>query len=182
MPPRSEEELDAVTLHNQALMNMEINAAEGFEKLQFLLQQNIYPPETLWTLLLLYCKYEYYNLAADVIAENSHLTYKYLSEVIRNISFLVCNNISFVFSTWFQYLYEFLDALITKQSSPEEAYRKFDEIASKHTEILRKLTKQVQEARQNRDDDAVKKAVIDYENALERSGKNISPSHFDALL
>ncbi len=36
---RSEEELDAVTLHNQALMNMEGKATEGFEKLQFLLQQ-----------------------------------------------------------------------------------------------------------------------------------------------
>lgn len=66
-------------------------------------------------------------------------------------------------------MFEFLDALITKQTSPEEAYRKFDEIASKHTEILRKLTKQVQEARQNRDDEAVKKTVMDYEDALERS-------------
>ena len=43
-----------------------------------------------------------------------------------------------------------------------------DEIASKHTEILRKLTKQVQEARQNKDDEAVKKTVMDYEDALER--------------
>lgn len=66
-------------------------------------------------------------------------------------------------------MFEFLDALITKQTSPEEAYRKFDEIASRHTETLRKLTKQVQEARQNRDDEAVKKTVMDYEDALERS-------------
>ncbi|KAK6639634.1 Tetratricopeptide repeat protein 30A [Polyplax serrata] len=146
MPPRGEEELDAVTLHNQALMNMEANPAEGFKKLQFLLRQNPYPPETFWNLLLLYCKYEYYDLAADVLAENSNLTQKYLS----------------------QYLFEFLDALITKQTSPEEAYRKFDEIASRHTETLRKLTKQVQEARQNRDDEAVKKTVMDYEDALER--------------
>ena len=28
MPPRSEEELDPVTLHNQALMNMETNPTE----------------------------------------------------------------------------------------------------------------------------------------------------------
>jgi len=68
----------------------------------------------------------------------------------------------------FQYLYEFLDALITKQTSPEEAYRKFDEIAAKHSEILRKLTKEVQEARQNRDDEAVKRAVVQYEEALDR--------------
>ncbi|XP_021934386.1 tetratricopeptide repeat protein 30A isoform X2 [Zootermopsis nevadensis] len=146
MPPRSEEELDAVTLHNQALMNMETKPTEGFEKLQFLLQQNPFPPETFGNLLLLYCKYEYYDLAADVLAENAHLTYKYLTP----------------------YLYNFLDALITQQTSAEEAYRKFDEIASKHTETLRKLTKQVQEARQNHDDESVKRAVGEYEDALER--------------
>ena len=58
MPPRSEEELDAVTLHNQALMNMEAHPTQGFEKLQFLLQQNPFPPETFGNLLLLYIKYE----------------------------------------------------------------------------------------------------------------------------
>ncbi|EFN82372.1 Tetratricopeptide repeat protein 30 [Harpegnathos saltator] len=146
MPPRSEEELDAVTLHNQALINMDTKPSEGFEKLQFLLQQNPFPPETFANLLLLYCKYQYYDLAADVLAENVHLTYKYLTP----------------------YLYDFLDALITQQTSPEEAYRKFDDLANKHTEALRKATKQVQEARLNHDDNAVKKAVNDYEEALER--------------
>lgn len=60
MPPRAEEELDAVTLHNQALMNMEQHPTQGFEKLQFLLQQNPFPPETFGNLLLLYVKYEVY--------------------------------------------------------------------------------------------------------------------------
>lgn len=76
MVRRSEDELDAVTLHNVALMNMDTKPTEGFEKLQFLLQQNPFPPETFGNLLLLYCKYEYYDLAADVLAENAHLTYK----------------------------------------------------------------------------------------------------------
>ncbi len=58
MPPRSEEELDAVTLHNQALMNMENSPTQGFEKFQFLLQQNPFPPETFGNLLLLYIKFE----------------------------------------------------------------------------------------------------------------------------
>ncbi|XP_063221805.1 intraflagellar transport protein 70A isoform X2 [Bacillus rossius redtenbacheri] len=146
MPPRSDEELDAVTLHNQALMNMEARPMEGFEKLQFLLQQNPFPPETFGNLLLLYCKYEYYDFAADVLAENAHLTYKYLTP----------------------YLYSFLDALITQQTSPEEAYRKFDEIASRHTDTLRKLTKQVQEAKENHDEDSLKRAIGEYEDALER--------------
>lgn len=81
MPPRAEYELDAVTLHNQALMNMDQNPTEGFEKLQFLLQQNPFPPETFANLLLLYCKHDCYDLAADVLAENTHLTYKYLTPV-----------------------------------------------------------------------------------------------------
>lgn len=58
--------------------------------------------------------------------------------------------------------------MITRQTTPEEAYRKLDEMASKQTELLRKLTKQVQEARQNHDDEAVKRAVNDYDDALER--------------
>ena len=33
------QELDLVTLHNMVLMNMEENPTQGFEKLQFLLQQ-----------------------------------------------------------------------------------------------------------------------------------------------
>ena len=61
-----------------------------------------------------------------------------------------------------------MEAVITRQTSPEEAYKKLDEMASKQTEMLRKLTKQVQEARQNHDDDAVKKAVNDYDEALEK--------------
>ncbi|CAG5118640.1 unnamed protein product, partial [Candidula unifasciata] len=79
LPPRSEVELDAVTLHNQALMNMENSPTQGFTKLQFLLQQNSFPPETFGNLLLLYVKYENHDLAADVLAENVHLTHKYLT-------------------------------------------------------------------------------------------------------
>ncbi|XP_067230269.1 intraflagellar transport protein 70A isoform X5 [Chanodichthys erythropterus] len=146
MPPRSEEELDPVTLHNQALMNMDTKPTEGFEKLAFLLQQNPFPPVTFGNLLLLYCKFEYFDLAADVLAENAHLTYKFLTP----------------------YLYEFLDAMITCQTAPEEAFRKFDEIAGKLTEQLRKVTKQVQEARHNRDDESLKKYVQDYDEVLER--------------
>jgi tetratricopeptide repeat protein 30 len=81
MPPRSEEELDHVTLHNQALINMDSHPSEGFQKLQFLMQQPTFPPETFGNLLLLYAKFEYFDLAADVLAENAHLTYKFLTPV-----------------------------------------------------------------------------------------------------
>ncbi|NXJ59860.1 TT30B protein, partial [Rostratula benghalensis] len=146
MPPRAEEELDPVTLHNQALMNMDSQPTEGFEKLQFLLLQNPCPPETFGNLLLLYCKHQYYDLAADVLAENAHLTYKLLTP----------------------YLYNFLDAIITCQTAPEEAFHKLDDSAGALTEQLRKLTKQVQEARQNWDDEAVKKAVNEYDETIDK--------------
>ncbi|XP_025829179.1 tetratricopeptide repeat protein 30A isoform X2 [Agrilus planipennis] len=146
MPPRAEHELDAVTLHNQALMNFDQNPTEGFEKLQFLIQQNPFPPETFANLLLLLCQHELYDLAADVLAENAHLTYKYLTS----------------------YLYDFLDAVITRQTSPPDAYQKLDDLANRHTETLRKLTKQVQEYRNHNNTEMVKKTVFEYEECLER--------------
>lgn len=146
MPPRHEHELDAVTLHNLALTSIDMKPTEGFEKLHFLLQQDPFPPETFANLLLLYCKFEYYDLAADILAENAQFTYKYLTP----------------------YLYDFLDAIITSQTSPEEAFQKYEDIASKHAEQLRKLTKVVQESRSQGDNDQVKKAVVEYEEALER--------------
>lgn len=69
---------------------------------------------------------------------------------------------------FFQYLSSFLNAVITQQSSPDDAFQKFDDIAAKHTEMLRKLTKLVQEARLNHDEDGIRKAIADYEDALER--------------
>lgn len=146
MPPRHEHELDAVTLHNIALTSIDVKPTDGFEKLHFLLQQDPFPAETFANLLLLYCKFEYYDLAADVLAENAQFTYKYLTP----------------------YLYDFLDAIITSQTSPEEAFQKYEDIASKHAEQLRKLTKVVQESRSQGDNDQVKKAVVEYEEALER--------------
>ena len=69
MPPRAENELDPVTLHNQALMTMEDNPMVGFDKLHFLLTLPNGPPETLSNLFLLFIKYENYDLAADLLAE-----------------------------------------------------------------------------------------------------------------
>ena len=45
----------------------------GRGKLNFLLSQQPSPPETFVNLLLLYCKYSYYDLAADILAENAEL-------------------------------------------------------------------------------------------------------------
>jgi len=146
MPPRDESELDAVTLHNQALMEMDDKPTEGFRKLNFLLHQHPSPPETFVNLLLLYCKHSYYDLAADILAENADLTYKNMNPQD----------------------YEFLDSLILAQSSPEEGYRRFDELSAKHIEALRKGTKNIQDARRQRDQDAVKKHLNEFDEALSK--------------
>lgn len=58
MPLRSEEDLDPVTLHNQALLNVEANPTDCVKKLQFLLQQEPCPPEAFANLLLVLVKHE----------------------------------------------------------------------------------------------------------------------------
>lgn len=148
MPPRLQEELDPVTLHNTALVNMAEDPTNGFKKFNYLLQNPPFPPETFQNLLLYYCKYQYYDLAADVLAENTHLSYKYLSQAN-------------------QPLYDFLDGLITAQTSPAEAYRKFDILAAKHIDHLRKMTKRIQDAKQAHDKEGVKLALKAYDEALE---------------
>uniref|UniRef100_A0A1I7Y4H1 Tetratricopeptide repeat protein 30 n=1 Tax=Steinernema glaseri TaxID=37863 RepID=A0A1I7Y4H1_9BILA len=143
MPPRSEDELDPVTLHNQALVHIDSNPNESFSKLQFLLTQNPFPPETFCNLLLLYCKYDYYELAADVLAENAHLTYKHLS----------------------QSMFDYLDALITQLTSPNDAYNKFDLISSEQIVQLRKAQKRIENTAENTVERH--KAVDTYESVIE---------------
>ncbi|KAI9005879.1 hypothetical protein BC832DRAFT_455049 [Gaertneriomyces semiglobifer] len=146
MPPRNEEELDPVTLHNLALVHMEEDPAGGFEKLSFLLQLVPAPPEAFSNLLLLYIKYDYADFAADLLAENAQVAGSLLEPS----------------------LYDYIEAMLLRQASPEEAYGKLDDLANKHMETLRRLTKQVQEARQNHDEESIKRLVNEYDEATER--------------
>merc|ERR1711988_371326 len=110
------------------------------------IQNPPFPPETFANLLLLYVKHQYYDLAADVLAENAHLTYKFLSSDV----------------------YEFLDATLMVQTAPEEAYRKFDDLSRKHIDQLRSLTKQIQDARLARDQEQIRRWLKLYDEALEK--------------
>ncbi|MEW5303639.1 MAG: hypothetical protein WDW36_006311 [Sanguina aurantia] len=147
MPPRMEEELDPVTLHNSALINMDTDATGGFKKFNYLLQSPPFPSETFANLLLLYCKpqHAFYDFAADVIAENANYVNKLLSQDLQ----------------------DYLQASIMRSSSPEEAFRRYDELATRHVGTLRRLAKQIQDARVARDNDAIKKAINEYDEALE---------------
>ncbi|EEH59350.1 uncharacterized protein MICPUCDRAFT_24770 [Micromonas pusilla CCMP1545] len=147
MPPRSEEELDPVTLHNVALMLVDVNPVDSFHKLNFLLLSPSCPPETCGNLLMLYCKPEhaFYDLAADVLAANKRLVEKYLPRDT----------------------YDYVTALIMSHLSPEDAYLRLDILNNKHMESLRMLTRTIHGARAARDAEAVKQALLAYDDALE---------------
>ncbi|ETN61471.1 tetratricopeptide repeat domain 30A [Anopheles darlingi] len=146
LPPRSEPELDPVTLHNMALTDP-VGGGAGLRRLAFLLELGppTCPQETFANLLLLCCKHEMYDTAADILAEHTHLTYKYLSP----------------------YLYDLLDALITAQSTPEEAEQKLGTLANSIGGRLRSLAAKVQECRSATDQNALRMALREYEAALE---------------
>ena len=128
------------------MINADEDPTGAFKKLSYLLANPPYPPETFGNLLLLHCKYQNYDIAAGLLAENSNLTYKYLS----------------------QELYDYLDACIMVPTSIEEAYRKFDELSAKNIERLRKFTKLIQDARLARDSELIKTNLKLYDEDLEK--------------
>jgi len=145
MPQRIEEELDPVTLHNQGLINIDLDITGGFEKLKFLLGNPPFPPETFGNLLLLYCKHGYHDLSADILAENSHLTYEFLSED----------------------LYEYLDASIMASVSPDEASIKCDTLTRKYANELRKLSKEMESINEkSRDDSFAKLSKVSFDKMM----------------
>lgn len=145
MPPRSEEEFDAVTLMNHALFNIDNEPSAGFKKLNYLLYNPPFPPETFTNILLLYTKFNYFDLAADVLAENSDLTFKYIKQEV----------------------YDYLEALIFQNTNPEETIKKLEVLGNKHLDNFRRITKAIREAQQEKDDAVLNKTLKDYDEALE---------------
>jgi tetratricopeptide repeat protein 30 len=135
-----------LNINYKALINADEDATGAFKKLSWLLANPPYPPETFGNLLLLHCKYQNYDIAAGLLAENSQLTYKYLS----------------------QELYDYLDACIMVPTAVEEAYRKFDELSSKYIDRLRRFTKSIQDARLARDNELIKANLKQYDDELEK--------------
>ncbi|KAI8800086.1 hypothetical protein BJ742DRAFT_780752 [Cladochytrium replicatum] len=146
MPPRLESELDPVTLHNVALMNMDGDPSAGFEKLNVLLRQH--NDFESWG-------FEYFDLAADLLAEYSAIAGSTLNP-------------------------DSSTRLSSKPHPPKSLTRNSTNLASKHVDHLRKLTKAVQEARtsaatatsaplsSSEDPDVLIKSLInDYDHAVE---------------
>jgi tetratricopeptide repeat protein 30 len=146
MPPRHETEWDPVTLMNYALMNIDNDPTGGFKKLNYLLHNPPFPPETFCNLLLLYCKFHYYDLAADILAENSELTIKYITNDD----------------------YEYLEALIFQNSNPDETAKRLEQLGSKHLENLKRITKQIKESKNESDNKGLKNSLKEYDDSLEK--------------
>lgn len=146
MPQRNEEDLDPVTLLNQALLFFDTNPSESFRKMNYLLENPPFPDETFCNLLLLYAKYEYFDLAADVLAENSELTFKFINP----------ND------------FEYIDALIFQNASIEDTIKRFEELGRKHMENLKRVTRQIKEAQNDKDNGLLQKTLKEYDENLER--------------
>ncbi|RKO95810.1 hypothetical protein CAUPRSCDRAFT_3594, partial [Caulochytrium protostelioides] len=148
MPPRREDELDPVTLHNHALMNMDSDPNGGFEKLHFLLSDVPKLEETLENLLLLYVKYESYDAAADLLAQFTQPGMNVVSPFTRDM----------------------VEAAIAAHGggSREAAFKKLSELGAQQTDELKKLTRQIQDARAQYEDDQLKRLVTEYDVAIQR--------------
>ncbi|KAI5061927.1 hypothetical protein GOP47_0022466 [Adiantum capillus-veneris] len=147
MPPRNEEELDSVTLHNQALFYMDVDPAAGFRKLNFLIQNPPFPPEAYRNLLLLYSKpsHRFTELASMLMADHEELTSKVLP----------------------QDLHDYLNAVIVSQTSIVESYQRLSELAVRYGEAMRRLTKQIQDTHISKNCEGHRKSLLDYENLLD---------------
>jgi hypothetical protein len=91
---------------------------------------------------------------------------------------------AYAFALCLQEAQEFLEAAMLSASAPEEAFQRFDVLAARHADALRQLTKKVQDARVSRDTEALKRAVIAYEEALEAyipGNTSLLPSLSDAV-
>lgn len=124
MPPRELSEVDAFTLHNRAVLNMDKDPEEGFRTLNFLVDNPPFPAETFANLLLLYVKppHNMHDLAADLLAQHPEHVETLLSKD----------------------LVMFLDAVNMKSRAPEDAFAQFERIAKQHIEKMRLLTKMIQ--------------------------------------
>lgn len=145
MPSRQETDLDPVTLHNYAIFRLDKDPQAAFEKMTFLLGTNPCPPETFGNLLILYIKYNQLDSAADFMAEYAAVAQQLVDPFLRKL----------------------MEAMLVRRTLPEEAFQQYDDMSVGLVDNLRNLTKQVQQGRNANDDDAVKRAIVDFDEAIE---------------
>lgn len=131
MPQRKDEELDPVSLHNNALFDTDQDVNASFDKMKFLLSNPPFPPVTFKNILTLYCKHGYQDVAADILAENSELAYDLLSQDVN----------------------DFFGASIMSMESPDGAIPKFQITCKKLSASIRSLVKTLDDAKNSGNSD-----------------------------
>ena len=81
IPPRNEEDIDMITLHNKAILDADTAPEEGIEILAHIVSQPSYPRQALSNLVILYFREELFDVAADFMAENIELCLTQLPDV-----------------------------------------------------------------------------------------------------
>ncbi|CCD67546.1 Tetratricopeptide repeat protein 30 homolog [Caenorhabditis elegans] len=150
MPPRNEHDADPITLHNLAISNANSDFGDSSAKLQFLLGINPFPQETFANLLFLYCKNDYFGLAADVLAENPSHTFYCLNE----------------------YQFNLLEALIYMPTNPEESLKKLEKLEKECLDRLRKTAIEIQIKKEQKTTDSddsleMRNLIESYDDSLE---------------
>ena len=64
-------------------------------------------------------------------------------------------------------MFDFLEAIITQQTSPEEAFAKFDTLCVRYGEGVRRAANHLKDARRHNNTTAINAAVLAHEQALE---------------
>jgi len=64
--------------------------------------------------------------------------------------------------------FDYIDALILSNASPEEAYNRFEKLSNNHIDTLRKITKNIQDSRLARDNEGIKKSLKEFDECLEK--------------
>ncbi|XP_055346000.1 tetratricopeptide repeat protein 30A-like isoform X1 [Paramacrobiotus metropolitanus] len=144
IPNRYDEDVDLVTLHNKAILDSEADPEESIQMLSHVVSQPIFPKEALLNLITLYLKEQHYEVAADFMAENIEICYTQLSEDA----------------------YSFFEACIILQTSPEEAYLRFEQLISRYQDQLRKLSNQEKLRRKENALDKVKAVESEFDQVI----------------
>eukprot|EP00924_Labyrinthula_sp_SR-Ha-C_P010894 snap_masked-scaffold_47-processed-gene-1.54-mRNA-1 protein AED:0.42 eAED:0.44 QI:0/-1/0/1/-1/1/1/0/768 len=153
MPSRDESELDPVTLHNSALLALGSNFQGDFNKsirkLCFLLENPPSPPETEVNLAIIYCKFGYFNLAADLFAEKEAIQRNFSASVI-------------VSETGSEKRKKFLKGIILlngENTTVEEGYQIVAELLSQSETNLRKYLNEIKALRSFSERDQLQQIV-----------------------
>lgn len=129
MPSRREEDLDPVTLHNQAVLSVDLDPSESFEKLHFLIEENLAPNESFQNLVLAYFHHDHDDFATNLLSTNS--------ELLLDIEALDK---------------EFLECYTLGRLSPDEAIRKLDNAESNLEAMIREQRTVLQQAEEMADE------------------------------